>query len=61
MKKIIITGGNGFIGTNLVKELLKDKNNKIINIDKYSYSSNSYLIKKNLKNYKNIKLDFIKD
>jgi hypothetical protein len=30
MKKIIITGGNGFIGTNLILALLEDKNNKIL-------------------------------
>ena len=46
MKNIIVTGGAGFIGTNLIIELLKDKNNKILNIDKFSYCSNSYLIKK---------------
>ena len=39
-KKILVTGGNGFIGTNLILQLLKDKNNQILNIDKISYSSN---------------------
>ncbi len=58
MKKILVTGGNGFIGTNLIIELLKDKNNKILNIDKFSYCSNSYLIKKN-KNLKNIKTNLL--
>jgi dTDP-glucose 4,6-dehydratase len=46
MQNIIVTGGAGFIGTNLIIELLKDKNNKILNIDKLSYCSNSYLKKK---------------
>lgn len=33
MKNILITGGAGFIGTNLVKKLLDDKNNNIYVID----------------------------
>jgi len=58
MKKVIVTGGSGFIGSNLVKFLLK-KNYFVINIDKLSYSANPYNlinIKKN-KNYKYYKLD----
>ena len=34
--KIIITGGAGFVGTNLIKFLLKKTNYKIISIDNYS-------------------------
>jgi dTDP-glucose 4,6-dehydratase len=58
MKKIIVTGGLGFIGSNLI-ELLLEKNFYVINIDKVSYSSNYYNTKefnKN-KNYKFIKCD----
>jgi dTDP-glucose 4,6-dehydratase len=58
-KKILITGGNGFIGTNLIMTLLEDKNNQILNIDKISYSSNSYLIINKFKNLKNIKIDIL--
>jgi len=61
MKKVIVTGGLGFIGSNLIKLLLK-KNYYVLNIDKVSYSSNKYNTKEfvNNKNYKFIKLD-IKD
>ncbi|MCK4307112.1 NAD-dependent epimerase/dehydratase family protein [candidate division WOR-3 bacterium] len=30
-KYILVTGGDGFIGTNLINELMKDKNNLVIN------------------------------
>lgn len=41
IKKILITGGSGFIGTNLVKFLIS-KNIEIHNIDKISYCSVPY-------------------
>ena len=41
MQKIIVTGGLGFIGSNLIELLLKNKY-FVINIDKISYSSNFY-------------------
>ena len=34
--KIIITGGAGFVGTNLINHLLKKTKYKIISIDNYS-------------------------
>ena len=40
MNKIIVTGGLGFIGTNLINKLIKNKNNIILNIDKITYCSN---------------------
>ena len=58
MKKIIVTGGLGFIGSNLIDLLLKKKY-YVINIDKFTYSSNFYNAQefaKN-KNYKFIKCD----
>ena len=60
-KKIIVTGGLGFIGSNLIELLIK-KNYFVINVDKVTYSSNFYNIKeyKKSKKYKFIKCD-IKD
>ena len=58
MQKIIVTGGLGFVGSNLIKLLIK-KNYFVINIDKVSYDSNFYNTKDYLKNknYRFIKLD----
>ena len=58
MNKIVVTGGLGFIGSNLVDLLIKN-GFFVINIDKISYASNFYntLDFKNNKNYKFFKLD----
>ena len=57
MKKVIVTGGNGFIGSNLIIFLIKKKY-FVINIDKNKYSKKSYLLRNiNKKNYKFFKLD----
>ncbi len=57
MKKIIVTGGSGFIGSNLVNYLI-NKKYFVINIDKLTYASNRYDNKiRNKKNYKFCKLD----
>ena len=55
MKRIIVTGGYGFIGSNLIKILLK-KNYKVLNIDNLKYSSNKY----NLADLKSNNYNFLK-
>ncbi len=61
MKTAIVTGGNGFIGSNLVNFLL-NKKFFVLNIDKSKYSKTSYLIENfNKKNYKFFKLDINND
>ena len=72
-KKIIVTGGAGFVGTNLIKLLLKKTRYKILSIDNYSSGKKSNHIKNSrveyirgettniseiLKNPKNIKTIF---
>ena len=47
MNKIIVTGGLGFIGTNLINKLMGNKKNIILNIDKITYCSNSSIIRFN--------------
>ena len=58
MGKFIVTGGLGFIGSNLI-EFLLSKGHFVINIDKISYASNFYNTNKfqNDKNYRFYKSD----
>ncbi len=57
MKNIIVTGGSGFIGSNLVNYLIKKKH-FVINLDKLTYASNKHESDiRNKYNYKLIKVD----
>ena len=58
MINVVVTGGLGFIGSNLIELLIKKKFN-VINIDKETYSSNFYNTKNfcNSPNYKFVKCD----
>ena len=39
--KILVTGGAGFIGSNLVRLLVKEKGCSVINLDKLTYAGNA--------------------
>ncbi len=44
-KIILVTGGAGFIGSHLIEELLKNKNNQVISLDNYFTGSSKNHIK----------------
>lgn len=48
---IIVTGGAGFVGSNLIKSLLKKTNKKIISLDNYSSGNKKNHIKDNRVKY----------
>jgi len=59
MKKIIITGGAGFIGSNLTRYILKNTSYEVLVLDKLTYAGNFESLKdfKNNNRFKFLKLD----
>ena len=60
LNNILVTGGSGFIGSNLIKHFL-EKKYKVINVDKLNYSSTPDVYKSFTKNkrYKFINADLL--
>ena len=45
MRKILVTGGAGFIGSNFILSMISEKNSEIINLDKLTYAGNTENLK----------------
>ena len=43
--KFLITGGLGFIGSALIRKIIKDTKHNVLNIDKQTYAANSFNLK----------------
>ena len=39
-KKLLITGGAGFIGSAVIRHIINNSNNSVVNIDKLTYAGN---------------------
>jgi dTDP-D-glucose 4,6-dehydratase len=44
-KTILVTGGAGFIGSALIRHIIKDTQHKVVNIDKLTYCGNLQSLK----------------
>jgi len=58
MERFLVTGGCGFIGTNLIEYLIEETDHKITILDDLSQGKTEYL--KSISNYSEERIDFIK-
>ena len=40
MKKILVTGGAGFIGSAVVRHIIQNTQDSVVNVDKLTYAGN---------------------
>ena len=59
IKNILVTGGSGFIGSALIRKLLKETNFKIYNLDKLGYASvkKEFTLHENFSQYQILNFD----
>lgn len=57
MRKILVTGGAGFIASSLADKLIEDENNYVVVVDNFLTGRRENLSEKQKKNYKFIKAD----